>query len=785
MPWWPLSQFWATQPQSVIVENESLFYHQIDERYDAFDECYDNTVEDDWMLRESDLINNVDGNSDSDDDETVGGQDVEMDAGTKKRMRSDQLAAAREAKARIKIADGELRAQFFEDKVAPDGIDDDANDAMLKYKSFRYRVAMERVDEGFPWILKHVAACAAISEKTVRSYYAVWKKLAVSNPSDRVQIFEYYVMHKKRGRQMADPVAMWNMMKRADELIDKGHGEKCSSIRTVFKNVALPEMLRSRQELGKNILAGASIFKRSFSSMRRLINVITPHLRKGVKKLCQERAKANKNPAGGMSMVAGLPWILKGVHPYNIVCLDSLTTYVNENVPKQAYLTAKKKKQLEGKRRGVKATTGNAQRRSLKINLGVVRGPEPLITCTAIVSDTEFTSLRRFPITPSYDIIFSPHSPDDEKIDHEFESQDQGTLKYRQSKMLYDECVMPKVMSRGQAMMDFAKEVLNLPDAAVQSAGVMRLFQDGEGGIIHHIMNTLAGTLGKIVEGKPSSLFAKGPNAQTESWQVNDVSGIHPTIHEGFKSEEFSCLSKESVRMIINENPGLIPALQHLNDSSMNTKSKETYHNALSYLIPLVRKAVTPAVVDEAFDQAGLHPLNFGKIMHNMYDHFDQLTPEQAVELVRIASEELGPVFESRGTIWSRETEAAIVASPILNQVIDFPEMPPNLEHLAWNRQTLVDCSHSCIQQINAERIVAAEAARLDVVQRKSSKAEIEARFISRYETCAASQDPATKKFNCHCGGMFDGRAGFKGHEKSEKHVARYGTVNEHGEYVQ
>lgn len=151
------------------------------------------------------------------------------------------------------------------------------------------------------------------------------------------------------------------MMKRADSLIDAGHGEKCSSIRTMFKNVAVPEMFRSREELGKNVMAGgATFFKRTFSSMRRLINTITPHLRKGVKKLRQERAKAYKNPAGGMPMVAGLPSVLKAVHPYNIICLDSLTTYVNENVPKQAYLTAQKKKQLEEKRRGVKATTGNS-----------------------------------------------------------------------------------------------------------------------------------------------------------------------------------------------------------------------------------------------------------------------------------------------------------------------------------------------------------------------------------------------------------------------------------------
>ena len=432
----------------------------------------------------------------------------------------------------------------------------------------------------------------------------------------------------------------------------------------------------------------------------------------------------------------------------------------------------------------MKATTGNTQRRSLKINLGVARGPQALITCTAIVSDTEFSTLKRFANTPSYDIIFSPHSPDDEKIDHEYENVDQETLKYRQSKMLYDECILPKAMSHGQAMMDFGKNVLNLPDAVVQSMGVMRLFQDGEGGIIHHIMNKLAAQSGEIVEGKPRADYTKGPNAQTEGWQVNDLAGIHPMIHEGFKSEEFSCLSKEAVDMIIAENTGLIPALQFLNDSTMNTKSKETYHNALSYLIPLVRKAVTPAIVDEAFDQAGLYPLNFGKIMHNMYDYFDELTAEQAAELVRVASEELRPIFESRGTIWSKETEAAIVANPILNPVIDFPEMPANLEHLAWNRQTLVDCSHACIQRINTERAVAADVARQEIVQRKTTAAELETRFIARFETCTSTQDPATKKFNCHCGGLFEVRSGFKGHEKAGKHVAMYGPVNAHGEYV-
>lgn len=646
---------------------------------------------------------------------------------------------------------------------------------------------MERLDEGYPWYLKSVACCAKISEKTLRDYHKVWKQLDSdqSVKSKREEIFDYFVMHKKPGPQMADPIAMWKMSQRADLLIDNGQGQKCATIRTMFKNVALPEMQAVREQSGKNVMAGAAtLFKRSFSSMRRLIQTITPFVRKGMSKLSQDRLKANKNPAGGMSLVAGLQHILKGIHKHNIICFDSLTTYVNENVPKQVYLTEKKKGQLESKRRGVKATTGNAQRRSLKINLGIKRGSKALISCTAIVSDTEFSSLKHFAITPEYDIIFCPHSPDDEKVQHEFENVDSESLKYRQSKMLYDVCVIPKCLAHGQAMMDFAKNTLQLPDAEVQRMGTVLLFQDGEGGIIHHIMNKLAGTLGEIVTGKPNARLAKGPNAQTEGWQVNDLSGIHHTIHEGFKSEDFSSLSKEDVQVIIDEHPGLVAPLKYLNDSGMNTKSKETYTNALCYLIPLVYKAVTPAVVGEAFDQAGLHPLNYGKIMHNMYDHFDDLTAEQAAELVRIAEVDLGKVFEERGVIWGRETEAAIAANPILNQVIDFPEMPPHLEHLAWNRQTLVDCSHDVVQRLNAERGVAAEEARQANIQRKSTAAELESRFQARWTLCCASQDEATKKYKCHCGGTFDGRSGFKSHEQhGKKHIEKYGKVNEHGEY--
>ena len=77
--------------------------------------------------------------------------------------------------------------------------------------------------------------------KNFQSVFDVWKNLGQSDEANREEIFEYFVEHKKPGPQMADPVAMWRMSKRVDLLIDNGQGQKCSTIRRVFKNVALPE----------------------------------------------------------------------------------------------------------------------------------------------------------------------------------------------------------------------------------------------------------------------------------------------------------------------------------------------------------------------------------------------------------------------------------------------------------------------------------------------------------------------------------------------------------------
>ena len=197
------------------------------------------------------------------------------DPGTKKRKKKDILERAREAKKRKQFHVNELLTKFYEGKIQPDGDRvQGANAAEIVApeaqivapealtKPFRYLVAMQRLDEGHAWYLKSVAACANISEKTQRAYHDVWKKLGQSDGANREEIFEYFVEHKKPGPQMADPVAMWRMSKRADWLIDEGQGQKCSTVRRVFKNVALPELQTVREQMGKNVMAGPQHFSR-------------------------------------------------------------------------------------------------------------------------------------------------------------------------------------------------------------------------------------------------------------------------------------------------------------------------------------------------------------------------------------------------------------------------------------------------------------------------------------------------------------------------------------------
>ena len=214
--------------------------------------------------------------------------------------------------------------------------------------------------------------------------------------------------------------------------------------------------------------------------------------------------------------------------------------------------------------------------------------------------------------------------------------------------MIYEECIIPKLIKQNQEMIRFAKDVLKLSNAE-ELYRIIRVFQDGESGPIDNIMDKLAANYSLIGPGAapeqavavviensvehaedadipgaseqtqaaaafvPNAAnaafervftdtpfasamlrYAKLPPAQTNDCQVNDMATLHPLLHAGFASLEFYSLTEAGMQKIVEEHPGLVAPLKFLDESSVSGKSKETYKKAIVNLVKLIQRALTP-----------------------------------------------------------------------------------------------------------------------------------------------------------------------------------------------
>ena len=99
------------------------------------------------------------------------------------------------------------------------------------------------------------------------------------------------------------------------------------------------------------------------------------------------------------------------------------------------------------------------------MTIAMRKGPTPLASLAGVVSHYCFTTLTRFPVTETYDVIFAPHCPKDEADN---DDQDPKSLKYRQATMIYEECIIPKLLKQNQEMIRFDKDVLKLHNPLIR-----------------------------------------------------------------------------------------------------------------------------------------------------------------------------------------------------------------------------------------------------------------------------------------------------------------------------
>jgi hypothetical protein len=675
-----------------------------------------------------------------------------------KRQRTLQiLQQARDCKAQKRDAEQEAtnwEALFW------DGVDDAVD---KESKEELYVMAMKRIDQG--WKYTDLSSVTGSSYRTLRSYHEVWVQ---ENDEER---FRFHVEHKKRGRAVCDPLSLLHMKEINRKIVRDENCQLVATQRLSYENVVLPVLKQEREAKGKNSLVS---FMPSKSSIWRAIKAILPVAKGTTKKSIKNRHAARQSPFGGMSFVAMYPQLIDGIAIDNLYFIDSVPVVLFDPSKQQdrAYMTQEVSDSLKAKRRAPKSQDAGGQKRGLKVNINMAGGAEALVGGTALICDHVIKEITRIPLTPTVDVMFAPYCAADEASGPAAQNlEGQESLDVRINYVLYNECIIPKILLRMERLMQWA--TANNLDAGMYSKA--RTFQDGEAGPLRNIMLHFAAELRDLLI---KLYFAKLPNALTGEVQIGDRTGAHPLIHAGFASDEFKNMTEDTVAQIARSMPGVRKALDFLATSGISAAGQASYRRAIAFLPKLLQRSVTPGIVLDALKNTGYQPFSPAIMLTNMWDQFEDLSTAEANEVIRIAETEIRAITVQKGEALPSEIQEALERSEVLAQTIEFPEVRENFDALQWNRHLSMDLSHADVirnvmQREQAELVAAAAMREVQL-----EAAEIKRRANLRYDHCFSSEcitDKRTLQHTCKCGGKFsNGLTGFKAHENSAVHQGRF-----------
>ncbi len=187
---------------------------------------------------------------------------------------------------------------------------------------------------------------------------------------------------------------------------------------------------------------------------------------------------------------------------------------------------------------------------------------------------------------------------------------------------------------------------------------------------------------------------------------------------------------------------------------------------------------------------AGYYRLDPARIMFNMWDHFEYLSPTEADEAISIAEGPCRDIFWRDGMILPDATVAAVKASEILGPIVVFQEIPANFDKRVINRQSTTDLSHKEVHAWRARRVAEAQAAEEAKASRKANAAELERKLGQCMSQCKDGEGIVDANgftyFKCKCkdSRTFCSAKEFKAHENLKQHKTEFGKVDENGDYV-
>jgi hypothetical protein len=498
----------------------------------------------------------------------------------------------------------------------------------------------------------------------------------------------------------------------------------------------------------------------------------------------QARQNAAKNPLGGLSLAAGWPTLINSlnIHPKSIVFCDAMAHLANHSTHRLGYVKGKLPKGTKQLMRDEGWTcvfdrADAAAERCFSIDVAMAYDSANLLW-TVHIYDITIKEIKIVKVSKFGTVMFQPYS--------------QASLNALDAALVAGpppasadppESLAKQVADEWTAkiLIPVLRQYRSDLQANAAACGVdpnvyknMLLVIDGESthlnAVLDHWVERLAG------EG---FYFAKGPASLSGKYAIPDVGKNFPKMHADY-IDGMNSATDAHINACIFAEPGLKNAIEVLMRTAMSAQHKETFRRLLALTPSLVASAVTPGIVNKAFNDAALWPVNDVKILQRCWPDFKMLPDSQATALMACVRGPLSNLFRETG-MFEPSRLTAIVNADVPQ--VQFPDRQIQ-DEAVLNRHGFMLLSHEFVRDKYEQRIFDDAASRMQNILVRESKELIEKKLLARMEACiAVHPSKETKyKFKCKCGKFFS-QSGFSGHEKVKAHANMFGLRDWTTEY--
>jgi hypothetical protein len=606
----------------------------------------------------------------------------------------------------------------------------------------------------------------------------------------------WHIFAFKKGPKILDPLIMLRIYKDVRYTVQVLQNATCTkSCKDFIRLIVTPAIQAEKAAQGLNSLVVDEGAELSKDARFRLWNLfceedITSKGNKGI----QARQAAAKNPLGGLSLAAGWPTLINllNIHPKCIVFCDAMAHLANHATTRLGYVKGKLPKGTKQLMRDEGWTcvfdrADVAAERCFSTDVAMAYDYANL-SWTVHVYDITINKIDIIKVSEFGSVMFQPYSQ--ASLNALDPASAAGPPPASASAVPFPASAVPPESLAKQVADEWTEKIL-LPTlkeyrAKLQANAVacnvdpniyknLLLVTDGES---THLNAILDHNIKRLAE--EGFYFAKGPASLSGKYAIPDVGKNFPKMHADY-IELMNSSTDAHINACIFAEPGLQHAIDVLMRTGMSAQHKETFRRLLALTPSIVASAVTPGIVNKAFNDAALWPVNDVKILQRCWPDFKMLPESQAQKLMTCVRGPLSDLFRETGMfVPSRVMEIVNADVP----QVQFPERQVE-DGAVLNRHGFMLLSHEFVQDKYEQRVFDDSASRMQNIIVRESKELIEKKLVARMAVCIAVQpSQETKwKFKCACGRFFS-QSSFAGHEKIKIHKNMFGLRDWTTEYT-